>query len=209
VIAAPTATKVLAALGVDVLRVDPPGFTELPVLVADATAGKRCARLDLRDAAGRAMFAELSAYGDIGPWAGRRGFDSLIQLVTGIAAVDGADAPPRALPMQTLDHNSGWLLSAGVLEAVRRRRADGIGRRMGVVLARTAMWLDALGRLPGEQADGEPAPEESSDGAEPVTEDVDSPLGRVTRVRFPGTIGGCRPAWAGPPVELGRHPARW
>ena len=49
VIAGPTATKVLAAVGADVLRLDAPGFEEVPALVADTSAGKRCARLDLRD----------------------------------------------------------------------------------------------------------------------------------------------------------------
>ncbi len=250
VIAAPTAAKVLAALGADVLRLDAPGFEEVPALVPETTAGKRCARLDLRAAAGRAAFAELlrsadvlicglrpgalaglgwapeqlareqpglvlaelSAYGDTGPWAGRRGFDSLVQLVTGIAAVDGPGAPPRALPLQALDHASGWLLAAGVLEAVRRQRSDGAGRRVGVVLARTATWLQGLGRLPepppGSAAPGEPLSAEALAG-EPVTEQVDSGFGRVTRVRFPGTIGARRPEWAGPPSPLGSHPARW
>ena len=253
VIAAPTATKVLAALGADVLRLDAPRFAEVAALVPDTTAGKRCARLDLRTAAGLAAFdelvatadvlvcglrpgalqrlgrppaqllrrnpglvlAELSAYGDTGPWAGRRGFDSLVQLVTGIAAPDAdavasADPDPAAapvpLPVQALDHASGWLLVAGVLEALHRRRDDGRARRVGVVLARTAAWLQALG----------PADPGSSDGTEhdPARaaawlEEVDSPLGRVRRVRFPGIINGRTTRWGGPPSPLGSHEPSW
>jgi hypothetical protein len=248
VIAGPTATKVLAALGADVLRVDHPHFEEVPALVPDTTAGKRCARLDLRDTAGRAVFAELlrtadvlvcglrpgalaglgwpveelarhnpglvlaelSAYGDTGPWAGRRGFDSLVQLVTGIAAPPGfrpgdpagESGPPVPLPAQALDHATGWLLVAGVLEAVHRRRRDGAGRRVGVVLARTGAWLDALGRQPGEGIPAEPVPDT-------LVEEIDSRFGRVTRVRCPGTIGGRALAWAGPPAPLGSRPPSW
>ena len=241
VIAGPTATKVLAALGAEVLRLDAPGFQEVAALVPDTTAGKRCARLDLRSANGLATFddlvgtadvlvcglrpgaltrlgrtpehlarlnrglvlAELSAYGDTGPWAGRRGFDSLVQLVTGIAAPPPGEpgtGAPVPLPVQALDHASGWLLAAGVLEALHRRDRDGRGRRVGVLLARTATWLDGLGRV-------EPGPDDPP--ADDLLEEIASPWGRVTRVRFPGSWGGGPQAWAGPPSPLGAQPPRW
>lgn len=231
VIAGPTATKVLAAFGADVLRLDPPGFEELPALVAETTAGKRCARLDAR--ADPACFAELvaaadvlvcglrpgalsrlgwpperlvavnpslvvaelSAYGDTGPWAGRRGFDSLVQTVNGMAAEGmqraGADHPVP-LPAQALDHASGWLLAGGVLQALALRREDGLGRRVGVVLARTGEWIESLGRQTGDDAP-----------PDVVTEEVPSLVGVVTRVVCPGEIDGRPLSWAGPPSPLG------
>jgi len=231
VIAGPTATKVLAAFGADVLRLDPPGFEEVPALVAETTAGKRCAALDAR--ADPACFAELvaaadvlvcglrpgalarlgwppdrlaaanlslvvaelSAYGDTGPWAGRRGFDSLVQTVNGMAAEgmqrSGADHPVP-LPAQALDHASGWLLAGGVLHALALRREDGLGRRVGVVLARTGEWIESLGRQIGDDAP-----------PEVVTEEVPSPLGVVTRVVCPGELDGRALRWAGPPSPLG------
>jgi crotonobetainyl-CoA:carnitine CoA-transferase CaiB-like acyl-CoA transferase len=238
VIAGPTATKVLAAFGADVLRLDPPGFEELAPLVAETTAGKRCARLDIRSASdafgslvGEAdvlvcglrpgalerlgwpqdrlravnpslVVAELSAYGDTGPWAGRRGFDSLVQTVDGIAyegmVKAGADRPVP-LPVQALDHASGWLLAAGVLTALLRRREDGRGRHVGVVLARTGQWIDSLGRQTPREDPG-PAAE---------VEVVASSLGEVTRVVFPGEIDGRRLTWAGAPSPLGSEPPRF
>lgn len=44
----------------------------------------------------------LSAYGGVGPWAERRGFDSLVQTATGFNHAEGAafDGEPKALPMQ-------------------------------------------------------------------------------------------------------------
>jgi crotonobetainyl-CoA:carnitine CoA-transferase CaiB-like acyl-CoA transferase len=230
VIAGPTATKVLAAVGADVLRLDAPGFVEVPALAADTSAGKRCARLDLRDArlealvaaadvlvcglrpdalarlgwtperlAGvnpRLVVAELSAYGDTGPWAGRRGFDSLVQTVNGMAAESMHRARGRApvpLPAQALDHASGWLLAAGVLHALALRRDDGRGRRVAVVLARTGQWLDDLGRQD----------ERSSTGVLGEVEVVASSLGTVTRVVCPGSLDGRPLQWAGPPSPLG------
>ena len=260
VIAGPTATKVLAALGCDVLRLDPPGFEEVPALVAETTAGKRCALLDIRasgtrfgellaaadvlvcglrpGALGRLgwpperlaqvnpglVVAELSAYGDTGPWAGRRGFDSLVQMVTGIAAegMERAAADhPVPLPAQALDHASGWLLAAGVLRALALRAEDGAGRHVGVVIARIAQWLDGLGRQaeppPGDRLGGRPgeAEVEPSPLGEVVpsplggVEVVPSPLGEVTRVVFPGEFDGRRIHWAGPPARLGSAEPRF
>jgi len=241
VIAAPTATKVLAAFGADVLRLDPPGFEEVAAIVPDTTAGKRCAWLDLRTGPGLTRFdelvtradvlvcglrpgalarlgrppeellarnpslvlAELSAYGDTGPWAGRRGFDSLVQTVCGIADEGmrrtGATRPVP-LPVQALDHASGWLLAAGVMEAVRRVRGGGGPQRVGVVLARTAHWLQELPRVP--------TTDEPSAGSG-RTEVVDSALGAVTRVCFPGELDGRPLTWGGPPSALGSHEARF
>src|SRR5262249_46528048 len=58
VLAGPVATRFLAGLGADVLRIDPPTWDE-PALVPDVTLGKRCARLDLRTSDGRETFLEL------------------------------------------------------------------------------------------------------------------------------------------------------
>jgi hypothetical protein len=59
VIAGPVCTRVLAAYGADLLRIDPPGFEEVPALIADTTAGKRRAFLDLRESGDRATFEAL------------------------------------------------------------------------------------------------------------------------------------------------------
>lgn len=46
------------------LRVDPPNWDE-PGVISEVTVGKSCARLDLRDAAGRAVFERLLAEADM------------------------------------------------------------------------------------------------------------------------------------------------
>lgn len=63
VIAGPVATRTLALLGADVLRIDPPHLPELPDQHADTGFGKRSATLDL--AADRGAFEELLAVADV------------------------------------------------------------------------------------------------------------------------------------------------
>ena len=58
IIAGPVATRFLASLGADILRIDPPGWTEGANEI-EMTVGKTCAELDLKDESGRATFAEL------------------------------------------------------------------------------------------------------------------------------------------------------
>jgi hypothetical protein len=60
VLAGPVATRFLAGLGVDVLRLDPPHWNE-EAIVPEMTVGKRCARLDLRTPPGKELFVQLLA----------------------------------------------------------------------------------------------------------------------------------------------------
>ena len=106
-----------------------------------------------------AIIGTVSAWGGRGPWARRRGFDSLVQAASGIANMCGGKAGgrsddggkagvPGALPVQALDHASGHLLAAGIVDALTQRLDGGIGRTVSVSLARTAAWLlDADGRV--------------------------------------------------------------
>ncbi|MEU4311623.1 CoA transferase [Nocardia sp. NPDC024068] len=189
VIAGPVATRALALLGAEVLRIDPPHLPEIPWQYTDTCQGKNSALLDLRsgksqwegllDAAdvlvtgyrpgalerlgltGRPglVHARVSAWGFTGPWAGRRGFDSIVQAATGIAVIEGASSIPGALPAQALDHASGYLLAAGIVDALAARTSDGRGRDVRVALARTATWLlSERGRTPGHPAPAIPEP---------------------------------------------------
>ncbi|MFF3014820.1 CoA transferase [Streptomyces sp. NPDC057939] len=88
------------------------------------------------------IVAQLCAWGWSGPWAERRGFDSLVQAGTGIAAIEAtADGRPGVLPAQALDHGTGYLLAAAVLRALSDRRISGGGRHLRLSLAGTASWL--------------------------------------------------------------------
>lgn len=65
VIAGPVATRTLALLGADVLRVDPPDMPEIPWQHLDTGHGKRSTLLDLRASSGAAAFERLAADADV------------------------------------------------------------------------------------------------------------------------------------------------
>jgi hypothetical protein len=167
VIAGPVATRTLALWGADVLRVDPPAIPEIEWQHLDTGAGKRSCVLDVRsprfaelvaeadvlvhgyrpgalpldrliEANPALVVASLSAWGTAGPWAGRRGFDSIVQAASGIAMVESPDGVrPGALPAQALDHSAGYLLAAAVATALQR----GGGWSVSTSLARVAHEL--------------------------------------------------------------------
>ncbi|MFD3541785.1 CoA transferase [Streptomyces sp. NPDC058662] len=114
------------------------------------------------------VVAELCAWGPHGPWAGRRGFDSLVQAGYGISArYAGPDGTPGALPAQALDHGTGYLVAAGVLRAL----AGGGGLGLAFSLAGTASWLVREVPSAGDPEAGyEPGPwlRESASGYGPL-----------------------------------------
>ena len=96
------------------------------------------------------VYVSLCAYGETGPWKGRRGFDSLVQTATGfnLAEADAAkSAEPKALPMQILDYATGHLMAFAATAALRRQALEGGSWHVKVSLAQTGHWLRSLGRV--------------------------------------------------------------
>ncbi|MFI9650234.1 CoA transferase [Streptomyces sp. NPDC052040] len=243
VISGPVATRTLALLGADVLRIDSPRLPELPDQHADLDAGKRSALLDLAAPADRRTFEELlaeadvvvtgyrpgaldrwglapeqlagrrpglvvaqvSAWGAYGPWGGRRGFDSLVQVATGIALTEGSAGQPGALPAQALDHGTGYLLAAAVLRSLTEQTEEGGTRLVRLALARTAAWL-TQGTGHGTGPDG---PAAAYDGPEPWLAERDSGLGRLRYALPPVRFEDGPSDWARPPGPWGEDTARW
>ncbi|WP_329115241.1 CoA transferase [Streptomyces sp. NBC_01465] len=143
--------------------------------------------------------AQLSAWGDYGPWRERRGFDSLVQVGTGIAELEGSEGKPGALPAQALDHGTGYLLAAAVLRALTEQDAHGGTRRLRLSLARTAHWLREL--APGAGA--------SPDSYTPQLAETDSPLGRLRHAPSPVAYDGGPAGWSRPPGLLGADSPVW
>ncbi|MEU9448595.1 CoA transferase [Streptomyces sp. NPDC048277] len=148
------------------------------------------------------VVAQVSAWGAYGPWGGRRGFDSLVQVATGIAEIEGSADRPGALPAQALDHGTGYLLAAGVLRALTEQSYDGGGRFVRLALARTARWL---------MTEIEPGTETGApyEGPDAWLAETDSALGRLRYARPPLSFTGGPADWARPPVPWGSAPARW
>lgn len=240
VIAGPVATRFLAGLGADVLRIDPPGWEE-PAVVPNMTLGKRTAILDAKTPSGRDQLVELlrgadvvvhgyrngalaglgldrdalrelspgiidvslDAYGFTGPWANRRGFDSLVQMSSGIAHAGmgwSRSDEPTPLPVQALDHSTGYLLAAAALRCLVMKRVDGRGRSVRGSLARMATLL----------VDGGPQP---LDGAlvrrSEATEPLPTPWGPAMMLRPPLELAGVPLRFDHGPSDLGSGAADW
>ena len=98
------------------------------------------------------VYASLCAYGHAGPWADRRGFDSLVQTASGFNAAEAeafGSRKPKELPTQELDHATGYLLAFAVMTALKRQAEEGGSWHVRVSLAQTGYWLRQLGRIDG------------------------------------------------------------
>ncbi len=90
----------------------------------------------------------LNAYGWSGPWCNRRGFDSLVQMSSGIAEAGmraSGRGAPFSLPVQALDHATGYIMAAAAVRGLSQRFTTGTGVRVRVSLARTAELLAVAG----------------------------------------------------------------
>jgi hypothetical protein len=149
----------------------------------------------------------LDAYGFTGPWTARRGFDSLLQMSTGIAE-RGRRAmnteQPYPLPAQALDHGGGYLMAAAACRGLARRIDEARGSTFQLSLARVAKLLTDLGD------DGDiRGPELDFATVDRFRERAATALGAVRRVRCPGNIDGFEPRWTREAGPLGVDPPAW
>lgn len=151
------------------------------------------------------VYVSLSAYGDSGPWAQRRGFDSLVQTATGFnhAEAQAAGAPaPKPLPVQILDHTSGHLMAYGAQVALARQATEGGSWHVRVSLAQTARWLRSLGRV----ANGLQCPMPPIAG---FLETGPSGFGQLAAVRHAAQFSLTPARWVRPSMPPGSHPTVW
>lgn len=149
----------------------------------------------------------ISAFSRAGPWATRRGYDTLVAAASGLTG-NGGDRPPARLPCQPLDYLTGYLGAFGAMVALQRRAREGGSWQVRLSLERTAAWIwemtDTLGREPA-QSSASPAETEIGDlyAASP------SVFGELRFLRPVAQLGLTPAAWERPPVRLGSDPAQW
>ncbi len=154
------------------------------------------------------VYVSLSAYGHAGPWAGRRGFDSLVQTATGFNHAEGQAAGidgPKELPAQMLDHATGYLMAFGAMMAKARQAREGGSWHVQVSLARTGQWLWNLGRLAG----GLETADLKGEMVQPLIEELASGFGPLRSVRHAAMLSKTPALWARPAMPLGSHPPQW
>lgn len=150
----------------------------------------------------------LSAYGHRGPWASRRGFDSLVQTASGfnhaeMLAAGGGE--PKALPAQALDHAAGYLMALGAIAALHRRSIEGGSWHVRVSLARTGLWLRSVGRVPN----GFDVADQTIESVAELLEETPSGFGRVSALRHAAQLSATPARWLRPPVALDADEPIW
>jgi hypothetical protein len=156
------------------------------------------------------VVASLSAYGDTGPWAGRRGFDSLVQTATGLNLAEAqaaGTATPKAQPVQILDYAAGHLLAFGIQAALWRQATQGGSWQVRVTLAGVGHWLRAL----GQDASGLSATPPPLDA---WLEDSPSGFGQhgpgvLRAMRHAACLSATPVRWRRPSMPPGSHPPAW
>lgn len=152
--------------------------------------------------------ATLSAWGRVGPWAQRRGYDTIVQSATGIAHATGGDNAPALLPCAAIDYISGNLMAFGVMVALHRRATVGGSWLVRVSLAGVGHWMRAQGLVDADaaaRADGE-APDRA---AVAMGAEIAAPMGLVRYLRSPIRLSATPPRLDRPPVPLGHDTPEW
>ena len=155
------------------------------------------------------VYVTLSAYGHSGPWAERRGFDSLVQTTTGFNDAEGKAAGidgPKELPAQMLDHATGYLMAFGAMMAKARQASEGGSWHVRVSLAQTGRWLWNLGRLES----GLETPDLTGEAVHAAfMETVSSGFGTLRAVRHSAVLSRTPARWSRPAMPLGSHSPQW
>jgi crotonobetainyl-CoA:carnitine CoA-transferase CaiB-like acyl-CoA transferase len=148
------------------------------------------------------VYVTLSAWGTAGPWKDRRGFDSIVQTVSGMALRQSGESKPKLMPVSAIDYVSGYLMAFGAMVALHRRATEGGSWLVRVSLARTGKWIVDRGLLTDLSA---AKPELEKDELQKLIVTT----GNFTHLKPVLELSETQPFWERPPAPLGSHPAEW
>ncbi len=176
-------------------------------------AGRGLSPQDLAELRPGIIYISLSAFGHEGPWASRRGFDTVVQAVSGIASRQGELFPesapgPHFYPVSAIDYLTGYLMAFGAMVALGRRAREGGSWLVRASLAQTGRWLVGRGQVPGSDLVGV-SEEFPSHEVEGWTMTSETPTGRLRHLAPVLKLSETPPRWARPAVPLGHNEATW
>ena len=159
------------------------------------------------------VYVSLCAFSHLGPWASRRGFDTVIQTVSGITSRQGELFPgqepgPQFYPVSAIDYLTGYLMAFGAMVALARRATEGGSWLVRISLAQTGRWLVNFGQVPESELQGIPkefSPAELA-GWSMTSE---TPVGRLGHLKPVVQLSETAPRWDRPSVPLGYHDPVW
>src|SRR5579883_3299470 len=159
------------------------------------------------------VYVSLNAFSHAGPWANRRGFDTVIQSVSGITlrqaeVFPGREPGPQFYPLSAIDYCTGYLMAAGAMMALERRAREGGSWLVRTSLAQVGKWLVDLGEVPEAELKDVPA-EFSPDELKSWSMVTETPSGPLRHLRPVAQLSETPFRWARPSVPLGYHPPVW
>jgi crotonobetainyl-CoA:carnitine CoA-transferase CaiB-like acyl-CoA transferase len=159
------------------------------------------------------VYVSLSAFGHAGPWATRRGFDTVVQTVSGITirqaeCFPGKTPGPQFYPVSAIDYCTGYLMAFGAMVALERRAREGGSYLVRISLAQVGKFIVGLGEVPAAALKDVPA-EFAADEVQRWSTVSKTPSGELRHLKPAVQLSETPPYWARPSVPLGYHPAAW
>ena len=147
----------------------------------------------------------INAYGHVGPWAARPGWEQLAQTASGVAVDEGSLESPRLIAAAATDYTTGYLGALGAMAALHRRSIEGGSYHVEVSLAQTANWLYEFGLFDRDHAQ----PTFDPAIAAPYMVSSETGFGRLHHLGPIIRMSETEPRWEQVSVPLGHHPATW
>jgi crotonobetainyl-CoA:carnitine CoA-transferase CaiB-like acyl-CoA transferase len=159
------------------------------------------------------IYVSLSAFSHVGPWASRRGFDTVVQTVSGITSRQGelfpGDEPgPQFYPVSAIDYLTGYLMAFGAMVVLARRAREGGSWLVRISLVQTGRWLVGRGQVPESELKDVPK-EFTPEEVEQWSMTSDTPMGKLRHLGPVVRLSETPPRWTRPSVPLGYHQPVW
>jgi len=159
------------------------------------------------------VYVSLCAFSHVGPWASRRGFDTVVQTVSGITSRQGELFPgkepgPQFYPVSAIDYLTGYLMAFGAMVALGRRAQEGGSWLVRISLAQTGRWLVGRGQVPESELQEVPK-EFPAEELERWSITSETPVGRLRHLAPVVKLSETPPHWARPTAPLGYHEPVW
>lgn len=159
------------------------------------------------------VYISLSAFSHAGPWASRRGFDTVIQTVSGITSRQGelfpnAERSPQFYPVSAIDYLTGYLMAFGGMVALGRRAREGGSWLVRISLAQVGRWLVERGQVPEAELKAV-AKEFTTEELASWSITSDTPVGTLNHLAPVLSLSETTPHWDRPTAPLGYHEPVW
>jgi crotonobetainyl-CoA:carnitine CoA-transferase CaiB-like acyl-CoA transferase len=159
------------------------------------------------------IYVSLSAFGHAGPWSSRRGFDTVVQTVSGMTQrqaeiVPGKTGGPQFYPVAAIDYCTGYLMAFGAMVALNRRAQQGGSWLVRISLAQVGKWIVDLGEVPAA-ALKDVAEEFTPEELERWSMVSETPSGPLKHLAPVVRLSETPPHWTRPSVPLGYHQPVW